>query len=106
MTLIQLIPAPLAAHLEWLVPRVLVRLTDLRDHLRCAANLVLNELCKAYHPEALFPSVLRALDEKSSKVKLGCLEFLYHLTPEADAYLSHGVHLRHVRTFWFVCLFD
>ncbi len=54
-------------------------------------------LSKFYHGDALFPAVLRTLDEKPVKVKLGALEFMYHLTPDADNYLTYPLHMRQVR---------
>ena len=46
--LVTLLAAALAPSLERLVPRVFVKLTDLREPLRAAANLALNELCKVW----------------------------------------------------------
>jgi hypothetical protein len=46
--LVSLLAAALAPSLERLVPRVFVKLTDLREPLRAAANLALNELCKVW----------------------------------------------------------
>jgi hypothetical protein len=90
------LPASLAAYLDRLVPRVFVRLTDLRENVRQAANAVLNELCKSYRGDALFPSLLRTLDNQSSKVKMGCLEFMLHLVPDSDAYISIPMYMKAV----------
>jgi hypothetical protein len=76
-------PEAFKPHLERLLPHFYMCLTNTHSRIRQSANLILNDLPAVFPAAILVPVLLRVLDVRSVKVKLGALEYLLYLLPSA-----------------------
>jgi hypothetical protein len=83
-------PDVAVAMLDQLLPRLLGKLGDGKEHTRALAKAALDRCREAFDPAALCASLVRVLHEQQEKPKLAALELLRVVVPSAQAHLSHG----------------
>ena len=80
--------------LDHLLPRVLAKVADPKEHLRTTAATALARCRSVVDPPSLCASLARTFHEQPERAKAAALEVMKTSIPEAHAFFSHGSALR------------